>query len=240
MMIVISIASSSVTSWRNSRPNSSRPAASRTVAVGDCAERDLADRGHPCRAYGTPLEDERAPSWRPPEARSEGLRRGQVRRSRSATSGPSPRRGPARRRASPSPRPCAPRAGPQTRRELSPATSPAAFLARPVILSMMLMWVAGVPGLWATGNAYRLRAHDQRGGPPARAREGRVAVAVRARAGDRRAAVSGLLPDAHLRRRAHPRGGSGDRRAEPQELLGLVLHRRRARAATCASWRRRS
>ena len=49
------------------------------------------------------------------------------------------RRAPRRGRAPPWPRPCAPRRGPSRRSAASSARSPAAFLTRPVILSVMLM-----------------------------------------------------------------------------------------------------
>jgi 1-acyl-sn-glycerol-3-phosphate acyltransferase len=48
-------------------------------------------------------------------------------------------------------------------------------------------------------------------------------VVVRAHAEDRLAAVPALFPDAHLGRGLHPGRGPGDRRAEPQELLGLFF-----------------
>src|ERR671910_623379 len=56
--------------------------------------------------------------------------------------------------------------------------------------------------------------------------EGRFELAVCARAGNRVAAVPALFPYARVGGGAHSGRGSGDRRAQSQELLGLVLHRR--------------
>src|SRR5215212_699930 len=56
MMIVTRIASSSVTSCRNSRPNRSRPAASRTMRYASCAGEIFSSRSSIAPSYGTPPE----------------------------------------------------------------------------------------------------------------------------------------------------------------------------------------
>src|SRR5215213_9686511 len=56
MMIVTRIASSSVTSCRNSTPNRSRPAASKTTRYASCAGEIFSSRSSIAPPYGTPLE----------------------------------------------------------------------------------------------------------------------------------------------------------------------------------------
>ena len=138
---------------------------------------------------------------------------------------PSPRPGPARRRACPSPRPCAPRDGPRPAATRRRVTSPAAFFVRPVILSMMLMRLA-YPAHARPETPYSFRAVTNEEAHRLAREKGVSRLAVRARARDRGAPVPALVPHARVGRRAHPGGGRGDRRPQPQELLGLVLHRR--------------
>ena len=143
-------------------------------AVGDVRTDDVLCRSS-SPTYGTPPERRTGAAGRPSELRVRCPLRLRCGARGRPHPGPSPRRGPAPRRASPSPRPCAPRGVPAARREPSPVMSPAAFFARPVILSMMLMCAlrtrSGRPE-----TPIASRRVTQRGGAPPGAREGRFAA----------------------------------------------------------------